>query len=107
MRAAIIALMLTIATQAGAECGYFCDLRWWQTTTKARVQVKLDTGADVMARDEGGWTPLHFAAASGNPATIQPLLAAGVNVMARDKGGRTPLHFAAVSGHPPAIIQTN
>ena len=58
MRAALIALMLTIATQAGAECGYFCDLRWWQTTTKARVRVKLDTGADVMARNKDGYTPL-------------------------------------------------
>ena len=27
MRAAIIALMLTVATQAEAECGNLCDLR--------------------------------------------------------------------------------
>jgi hypothetical protein len=29
MRAALIALMLTIASQAGAECGKLCDRNWW------------------------------------------------------------------------------
>ena len=32
MRAALIALMLTVATQAEAECGNLCDKDWWKFT---------------------------------------------------------------------------
>ena len=61
MRAAPIALMLTVATPAGAECGNLCDRDWWKTATEAKVQAVLDGGADVMERDENGLTPLHWA----------------------------------------------
>ena len=50
MRAALTAMMLTIATQAWAECGNLCDWGWWETATEADVQAELDGGADVMAR---------------------------------------------------------
>jgi hypothetical protein len=62
MRAALIALMLTFATQAGAECGKLCDYSWWRTVKNADVQAELSGGSDVMARDKGGNTPLHKAA---------------------------------------------
>ncbi len=95
MRAATIALMLSFATQAGAECGNLCDKDWWETATAADVRTELDGGADVMSRDEDGGTPLHFAAVFSNPANIQALLAAGADVMARTEDGSTPLHLAA------------
>ena len=50
MCTALIALMLTIATQAGAECGKLCDWGWWKTATTADVQAELSGGAEVMAR---------------------------------------------------------
>ena len=99
MRASIIALMLTIASQAGAGCGKLCDGNCWQTATTADVQAELAAGADVMAREEDGTTLLHFAATSGTPANIQALLAAGADVMARTKDGWTPLHCAASSSN--------
>ena len=62
MRAILTTLMLTVATQAGAECGNLYDWDWLETATAADVQAELDAGADVMARNEQGWTPLHHAA---------------------------------------------
>ena len=44
MRAILTALMLTFATQAGAECGNLCDQNWWKSVTHALVKVKLDKG---------------------------------------------------------------
>ena len=87
MRAILTALMLTVASQAGAECGNLCDYDWWKTVTEADVQAELDGGADVMARDEYGTTPLHLAAGYGPTSTIQTLIDVGADVMARDNWG--------------------
>ena len=95
MRAAPIALMLTVATPAGAECGNLCDYNWWKTATTADVQAELDGDADVMARNKLSYTPLHAAARYGSPANIQDLIDAGADVMARSKNGSTPLHWVA------------
>ena len=103
MRAALTAMMLTIATQAWAECGNLCDWGWWETATEADVQAELDAGADARARDDYGNTPLNWAAQLSTPATIQALLAAGADLMARNKDGRTPLHRAAKSDTPANI----
>ena len=59
MRAILTALLLTNATQVGAECGKLFDLDWWKTATEADVQAELDAGVDVMARDKYGDTPLQ------------------------------------------------
>ena len=77
MRAALIALMLTVATQAGAECGKLCEEDWWSTATAVGVQAELDGGADVTARSKSGQTPLHSAARMGTPENIQALLGSG------------------------------
>ena len=103
MRAALIALLLMIGSQAGAECGKLCEEDWWKTASEAEVQAELDGGADVMARNKGGWTPLHFAAYVTTPANIQALLAAGADVTARDEDGRTPLQWAAQFDTPENI----
>ena len=98
MRAAIIALLLTFASQAGAGCGKLCDGNWWQTATTADVQAELAAGADVIAWESGSpiysWGPLHFAAGSGNSESVQALLAAGTDVRAQDIDGFTALHWA-------------
>ncbi|MDA9949679.1 hypothetical protein N9C16_09910 [Paracoccaceae bacterium] len=86
--------MLTIASQAGAECGNLCDYEWVRTATPADVQAELDGGADVMARDEDGFTPLHGAAQYGSSANIQPLLDAGADAKAKNKEGKTPWDYA-------------
>lgn len=52
MRTILIALLMTITSQAGAGCGNLCDGGWWDIATKADLQAELDAGADVIARND-------------------------------------------------------
>ena len=67
------------------------------------VEVMLDLGFPVYARDELGQTALHEAAYAGHAGTVALLLERGAELDARDsRFNGTPLAFAAVgSGERP------
>ena len=55
----------------------------------------------LVSADEGGRTPLHFAAGYNyGENAVQALLAGGANLEARDGESRTPLHYALSKAHP-------
>ncbi len=74
----------------------------------AVVSLLLDAGADVNARDHGGYSPLHRAAKrNNNPGVITVLLDAGAEVVAWASGfsidwgwDYTPLHLAVQNENP-------
>ncbi|XP_047101816.1 speckle-type POZ protein-like [Schistocerca piceifrons] len=66
------------------------------------VRALLAAGADVGARDGGGWTALHCAALRGHAAVVRLLLSAASDPNARTQGGLTPLHWAAYNGNTEA-----
>ncbi|OAL03167.1 ankyrin [Phaeosphaeriaceae sp. SRC1lsM3a] len=57
------------------------------------VEVLLSYGADVMAKDYRGRTPLHYA--MHDAGAVGLLIDHGADVHATDNAGLTPLHFAA------------
>lgn len=65
------------------------------------VEVLLRHGASVEVGDRQGWTPLHFAALSGNCGIAGQLLDCASDRVCSGQGctsGATPLHFAAAKG---------
>jgi ankyrin repeat protein len=63
------------------------------------IAVLIAAGADLNARQSGGYAPLHGAAQNGAIATIDRLLAAGADRGARNDAGRTPADLASEAGH--------
>ncbi len=61
-----------------------------------RVKTLLkDNPAEVNAKDDGGWTPLHYAV--GHKEVVELLLTQKAEVNARDNSGWTPLHLARIN----------
>jgi cytohesin len=74
-----------------------------QPTTSGNValaEVLLELGAEVDARDETGWTPLHDAARSGNQALVELLLKHRADPSAKTTSGETPADVAQEMKHP-------
>ncbi|KAI9777384.1 MAG: hypothetical protein M1839_008897 [Geoglossum umbratile] len=64
------------------------------------VQLLLQRGADVDARDNSGGTPLYRAAENGHDAVVRLLLENGANVDMKDVvSGYGAIHRTALMGH--------
>ncbi|KAK3088028.1 hypothetical protein FSP39_013681 [Pinctada imbricata] len=70
---------------------------------KKVVQVLLQFGADVAARNSLLWTPLDCAAEKGHIKIVRILLDADAPVDPMDKTSTTPLHLAAKNGHENVV----
>jgi ankyrin repeat protein len=69
-----------------------------------QMEVLLAQGAEVNARNAHGWTPLHVAAAGGDPAVVALLLKHGADVHTQSHIGTTALDNATTRGGRKAVI---
>ena len=60
------------------------------------MQLLIQRGADVNARNNNNLTPLHLASARGRTKSMELLIRHGANVNARDKENSTPLHLVMI-----------
>jgi len=65
----------------------------------ALVRLLVAAGADVNARQSGGFVALHNAAQHGNLTICQILVEAGADVHAQTHEGHTALHYAQIGHH--------
>ena len=89
--------------QAQVDCADWNTSDFFKVATGPDVMRCLGQGADIEARAEGGFTPLHHAAANSTAEAINALIDAGTLVDVRGESGGTPLHAAAANGTAEAI----
>jgi tRNA A-37 threonylcarbamoyl transferase component Bud32 len=63
------------------------------------VDLLIESGCEVDARDYNGRSPLHYAVANMKIQLIQVLVENGAEVNGVDNEGKTPLHYAALCGY--------
>lgn len=66
------------------------------------VQDLIAAGANIMARSEQNFTPLHHVLM---PESAQLLIDSGADVMARTKTGQTPLHCAKTADVASVLLE--
>ena len=69
-----------------------------ETVNIEPVKQAIAAGADLDAKMQGGYTPLHLAAIYDHKEIAEILIAEGADVNAKNKRDMTPLHQAARSG---------
>lgn len=69
----------------------------------AKLKVYFESGIPADFKVEGDWTPLHFAADTGNAAIGKFLIEMGANVNAETLGGEIPLHRAVLKASVPFV----
>ena len=63
------------------------------------MKLLLKKNANIHARADNGWTPLHQATWNGNSAVVRRLVEGGADPNESDDEGETALHQAAWRGH--------
>ncbi|MEG9862615.1 MAG: ankyrin repeat domain-containing protein [Parvularculales bacterium] len=86
-----------------AQANILLNVEFWKYAAVADVEAEIERGEDIVARDEYGATPLHWAAAWSSTEIVKLMLEHGADITSRDRYGSTPL-FRAAGNNGSAVL---
>ncbi len=90
----------------GRDAYYHTPLHWAiQEDRLGIVKFLLDEGADIEAKDLGGWTSIYYAIYKNNFDILKFLIDNGADIEAKDINDETPLHIAVKDNNKPEVIR--
>jgi ankyrin repeat protein len=67
------------------------------------MELLINNGANINARNRSGMTPLHAAALMGQYKAVELLVNKGADVNAKNNEGITPLQIASRKGYQSIV----
>lgn len=67
------------------------------------LQKAIDEGLDIHAKDDEGWSALHYVVRGGSLICLKFLVGQGLDVNAKTDKGNTVLHFAVDHGRSACV----
>ncbi len=67
------------------------------------INIFINSGVNLEARDERNWTPLMISSFNGKEAVAFLLIQSGAKIDAQDNNGYSPLHWAAFNGYSNVV----
>nr|WP_253309125.1 ankyrin repeat domain-containing protein [Rickettsia endosymbiont of Ceutorhynchus assimilis] len=90
----------------GRDAYHHTPLHWAiQEDRLGIVKFLLDEGADIEAKDLGGWTSIYYAIYKNNFDILKFLIDNGADIEAKDINDETPLHIAVKDNNKPEVIR--